>query len=153
MLLTYLNGSQTRRAGSVDAVAGSGELEVVVDPAGTERTVSSRNEVCADLLRRVRFMIVVAGLAVKCADALQLGSRCAVGHVTCTLKRFVRRDDRQSLHGTGLLCFTWRHVEEGCIEQAGLVDEAAVRGNASVHPLASGVLCFKKQQLAARPWP
>lgn len=66
----YLDGGQTRRAGSIYAVARSGKFEIVVDSAGTKSTTATRDEVCADFLRCVHLTIVVTGLAVERANTL-----------------------------------------------------------------------------------
>ena len=78
---------QAGRAGGINAVTGSAELEEVVDagkhehtrgfskyvldsPAGNERPVTTRDEVGINILRTVRLHPIVAGHSIKYANTI-----------------------------------------------------------------------------------
>lgn len=83
MRLHYLDSGQTGRTSRINAVAWAREFEKVVDATRTKCTTASWNEVGADLLRRIDFTVVIAGLAVKCPRAMQVRRSSAIRHITC----------------------------------------------------------------------
>jgi hypothetical protein len=74
----YLNSCETGRASRIDAIARSGKLEEIVDTPGTKSTASTWDKVGTNLLGRVNFTIIIAGLAIEGPDALETSSCSAV---------------------------------------------------------------------------
>ncbi len=88
----------------------------------------------------VHLTVIITGLPVVRSNPGQVRRSSAVGHVSCSLQRLVRRDKSQALHRIRLLRFAWGHVEEGRIEETGLVDKASIGRVAGVDALSRGVV-------------
>jgi len=123
-----VDGSERRRAGSVNREGWTAELEVVVDATWSEGTYTTGDEVRVDVLGGVDLTPVIGGLTVESTDTVQLGGWSTVCDVTRHFEGLVSGDKGKTTHWVSLSSLTRRHVEELWVEKTWLVDEATEWG-------------------------
>src|ERR1700730_14326959 len=73
-----VDGGKAGRASCVDAKARSAELKVIIDAAGREGSVSTRNEISIDILTTVDFSPVVTRHTIEDTNPVALAGRSRV---------------------------------------------------------------------------
>lgn len=122
----HINGCKAGGASSVNTDARPAELEVIVDAARGEGTVTTRNEVSVNVLSAVDFTVIVASHSIEDTDSVSPRGRSAVRNETGHFEGFVGSEESKPLGQVRLEGLAGRHVEEARIENPGLLDPAAV---------------------------